>query len=173
VLRTIATSVGELGLSVTEFGAGEQIMVGFVVVQANCTVPLKPGAAVNTSPKAIELPGVTVGTDGCPAGGGARDSVNGALLIVRTVFPLTVPCVADIVDWPPAIKVANPAALIVAAFVFEESHTTAVVMSFVLASAYVPVAWNCRVVPAGADGFAGVTAIETSAVGVTVSWAVP
>jgi hypothetical protein len=165
--------VGELGLSVTEFGAGEQIMVGFVVVQANCTVPLKPGAAVRTSPKAIELPGTMVGTAGCPAGGGPRVSVNGALLTVRTVFPLTVPSVAEIVDWPPAIKVANPAALIVAAFVFEEFHTTAVVMSFVLASAYVPVAWNCRVVPAEADGFAGVTAIETSAVAVTVSWAVP
>lgn len=161
--------MGEVGLSVTEFGVGEQVMVGFVVVQANCTVPVKPGAAVRTSPKAIELPGATVGTNGCPGAGGARDSVNGALLIVRTVFPLTVPSVAEIVDWPPAIKVANPPALIVAAFVFEELHTTVVVMSFVLASAYVPVAWNCRVVPAGADGFAGVTAIETSAAVVTAS----
>ena len=140
MLRTIATSVGEVGLSVTEIGVGEQVMVGFVVVQANCTVPVKPGAEVRTSPKAIELPGATVGTAGCPAGGGARVSVNGALLIVRSVFPLTAPSVAEIVDWPPAIKVANPAALIVAALVFEELHATAVVMSFVLASAYVPVA---------------------------------
>ena len=34
---------------------------------------------------------------------------------------------------------------------------------------YVPVAVNCWVVPRGIDGIAGVTAIETSAAGVTVT----
>jgi hypothetical protein len=61
--------------------------------------------------------------------------VNGALLTVRSVLPLTVPSVAKIVDWPTAIRVANPAALIVAARVFEDVHVTAVVTSFVLVSA--------------------------------------
>jgi len=35
VLSTIATSLGEVGLSVTEFGSGAQVIVGLEVVQAN------------------------------------------------------------------------------------------------------------------------------------------
>ena len=35
VLSTIATSLGDVGLSVTEFGSGAQVIVGLEVVQAN------------------------------------------------------------------------------------------------------------------------------------------
>jgi hypothetical protein len=93
--------------------------------------------------------------------------------MVRSVLPLTFPSVAEIVDWPAATNVANPAMSIVAASGFDDPHTTLEVMSFVAVSAYVPVAWNCKVVPAGAVELAGVTAIETSVAPMTVSCAVP
>ena len=64
VLSTIATSLGDAGLNVTELGSGEQVMVGFVVVHANCTVPVNPGSGVRTNPNATLPPGATVGTVG-------------------------------------------------------------------------------------------------------------
>jgi len=57
----------------------------------------------------------------------------------------------------------------VAAPVFDEYHATELVRSFVLPSEYVPVASNCTLVPAGAEEFAGVTAMEISVAAVTVS----
>jgi hypothetical protein len=65
--------------------------------------------------------------------------------------------------------VARPALVIVAADVFDEVQVTELVRSVVLLSEYVPVAWNCTVVPAGAEEFAGVTAMDTSVAAVTVS----
>jgi hypothetical protein len=59
--------------------------------------------------------------------------------------------------------------LIVATPGVSELHCTVPVMFCELPSVYVPVAVNCSVVPSGIDGIAGVTAIETSTAGVTVT----
>src|SRR5262249_25500177 len=52
-------------------------------------------------------------------------------------------------------------------------QVTWLVRSSVVLSVKVPVAVNCSVSPLGTDGFAGVTAMETSAAGVTVSTVEP
>ena len=75
---------------------------------------------------------------------------------------------------PTKFAVANPVLLIVAALVFDESHVADVVKSCKLLSEKVPVAKNCievfRVMPAiMGGGFSGVTRMETSCEGVTVS----
>jgi hypothetical protein len=62
---------------------------------------------------------------------------------------------------------------IVAAAVLSELHCTVAVMSCVLPSVNVPVAENCFVVPRGITGIAGVTAIDTSVAGLTLSVVVP
>ena len=56
---------------------------------------------------------------------------------------------------------------------FAVDHVTVLVRSSVPPSVYVPVALNACVVPRANEGFAGVTAMETSAGAVTVSVAVP
>lgn len=83
---------------------------------------------------------------------------------------MIVPTAAEIVAIRPAIPaVASPEAFIVAAVVFEEVHVTVVVRSFVLLSLYVPVAWNCTVLPTVADEFVGVTTMDFRTTAVTVS----
>jgi hypothetical protein len=57
----------------------------------------------------------------------------------------------------------------VAAVVFDELHVTMAVRSFVLVSVYVPVAWNCTVLPTVAEEFVGVTTMDFRAAAVTVS----
>jgi hypothetical protein len=59
--------------------------------------------------------------------------------------------------------------LIDATLVSEELQVTKVVKFCVELSVYVPVALNCWFVPLAIHGFAGVTPIETSVAGVTVS----
>jgi hypothetical protein len=59
--------------------------------------------------------------------------------------------------------------LIVATPGVEELHVAVLVRFCVLPLLYVPVAVNCCVVPMAMEGFAGVTAIDTSAGAVTVS----
>src|ERR1051325_4022368 len=70
---------------------------------------------------------------------------------------------------PSAFEVARPPLPITARFVSEEVHVTVSVTFWLLLSVYVPVAVNCCVNPATTEGFAGVTAIETSLGAVTVS----
>ena len=65
--------------------------------------------------------------------------------------------------------VANPAAVTVAADVVAEAQVTWPVRIWVELSVYVPVAVNCSVSPLATLGLAGVTAIDTSCRGVTVS----
>jgi hypothetical protein len=69
--------------------------------------------------------------------------------------------------------VASPAVLIVATAAVEELHVAVLVRFCVLASVYVPVAVNCWVLPLAIDGFAGVTAIDTSVAAVTVNVVLP
>ena len=77
---------------------------------------------------------------------------------------------------PVAVDVAKPfepdALLILAAPVADDQVTDAVKFCVVL-SVYVPVAVNCFVVPRAMLGLVGVTEIDTSVAGVTVSVVVP
>ena len=61
----------------------------------------------------------------------------------------------------------------VAYVVFDEVHVTCVVISFVVPSAYVPVAVNCRVLPKVMYGLVGVTVMKIRGAEVTVRVAVP
>ena len=92
---------------------------------------------------------------------------------VRVVEPEMFPLAAVIVLVPAAWGVANPAAVIVATLVFDEPQVTAAVRSRVVLFERVPVAVNCWVAPMATAGFAGVTAMETSAAVVTVRAVVP
>ena len=66
---------------------------------------------------------------------------------------------------PVPVPVARPPATIVAFAVLVEFQVATDVKSCELLSLYVPVAVNCCVVPLAIDGFAGVTAMETSDAG--------
>src|SRR5258708_1463211 len=78
------------------------------------------------------------------------------------------PLVAEIVEVPAPTAVAKPVALIVATPGVAEAHT-ALVSTCVELSLNVPVAVNCCVAPLVIEGIAGVTAIDTSVAGFTVS----
>ena len=141
---------------------------------------MKPFVAVSVSPIARVPPGVMVGgAPGFPPGGGVIVRTNGTVVTVRvvdpTMFVFPTALVAEMVVFAPPVKpVAKPPAVIEAASVFDEAHTTRAVRSCVLLSENVPVAVNCWFCPTTTVGFAGVTAMETSATGaVTVNCAVP
>jgi hypothetical protein len=69
--------------------------------------------------------------------------------------------------------VANPPAVIVTTPVVCEVHAAVLVKFCVELSEKVPVAVNCSVLPFPIEGFAGVTATDTSVAEVTVSSVVP
>jgi len=106
------------------------------------------------------------------AGVTAIDTSAGAVT-VSVVEPLTAPEAALIVLVPAATPVANPPALIVATLVVCDVHVTVLVKFCVELSENVPVAVNCSVALFAIEGFAGVTAIDTSVGAVTVSSVVP
>src|SRR6202007_1720720 len=92
----------------------------------------------------------------------------GAGFTVSSVEPVMLPTVAEIVELPAPTPVARPVALIVATAAVPEAHT-ALLSTCVVLSLNVPVAVNCCVAPLVIEGFAGVTAIDTSVAGFTVS----
>jgi hypothetical protein len=96
---------------------------------------------------------------------------------VNVVLPETVPRLAAIVVLPTVVELARPldpaALLIVATDVVADDQVTVVVRSCIVLSVYTPVAVNCFVRPAAMVGVAGVTPIETSAAGVTVTDVLP
>ena len=96
-----------------------------------------------------------------------------AAVTFNVVVPLTLPDFAVIVELPTPAAVARPVALIVATVVVAELHVALAVRFCVLLSLNVPVAVNCCVRPLATEGFAGVTAIETSVGAVTVRTVVP
>src|SRR6202040_2775178 len=87
---------------------------------------------------------------------------------VSSFEPVMLPTVAEIVEVPAPTPVAKPVALIVATPGVAEAHT-ALLSTCVVLSLNVPVAVNCCVAPLVIEGFPGVTAIDTSVAGVTVS----
>ena len=106
------------------------------------------------------------------AGATERDtSVAG--VTVRVVLPLMLPELAWMVVVPVPTAVARPATLIVATVTAEELHVAVLLRFCVVPSLKVPVAVNCCVPPFGTEGFAGVTAIDTSVAAVTVSVVLP
>jgi hypothetical protein len=92
-----------------------------------------------------------------------------AEVTVSTVEPVMLPLLAEIEEVPIPTPVAKPVPFIVATEVAAEAHVAVLLRSCVELSLNVPVAVNCCVVPLAIDGFAGVTAMETSVGGVTVS----
>jgi hypothetical protein len=96
-------------------------------------------------------------------------------VVVPTMFVAPSALVAEMVVFVPPVKpVARPPAVMEAALVFDEPHTTEAVRSCVLWSENEPVAVNCWFCPTTTVGFAGVTAMETSTTGpVTVNCEVP
>src|SRR5271157_6549271 len=91
------------------------------------------------------------------------------VVTVKVVEPLIVSTAASIVVCPALTALASPVALMVATPDADELHVAVLVRFCVLPSLYVPVAVNCCVLPTAMEGFAGVTAIDTSTAAVTVS----
>src|SRR5271165_6488107 len=96
-----------------------------------------------------------------------------AAVTVNVVLPETLPLVALIVVLPTLSAEARPPPLIVAVVVLDDAHVTLAVRFCVELSEYVPVAVNCCVLPATTDGFAWVTAMDTSVAAVTVNVVLP
>ena len=124
----------------------------------------KVPVAVNCSVAVIAIVGF--------AGVTAIDTSVGAVT-VSVVVPLMAPEAALIVLVPVPTPVANPPEVIVATVVVSELHVAVLVRFCVELSENVPVAVNCFVVPLAIEGFAGVTAIDTSVGAVTVRVVVP
>jgi hypothetical protein len=83
-----------------------------------------------------------------------------AAVTVSVVEPAMEDDVAVIVEVPTVVPVARPAAVMVAAAVFDELHVALAVRFCVVPSLKVPVAVNCCVAPFTTEGFVGVTAID-------------
>ena len=96
-----------------------------------------------------------------------------AAVTVSVVLPLMLPELAWIVVEPVPTELANPAVLMLATVVAEELQVAVLVRFCVVPSLKVPVAVNCCVPPFGTDGFAGVTATDTSVAAVTVIVVLP
>jgi len=180
VFTTNATCVGPFGVKFTDAGSGTQLIEGagaplaVVTEHPNVTVPLKPSVAVSTIPTASFPPGGTGGN--VPPIGGVTTTLIGEFDTVSVVEPIisVLGSCAEIVVLKSAVDpvVASPLSLIVAASPFEELHPTSFVMSFVLLSEKVPVAWNCSDELIGSVGFAGVTAMDFSVGALSVNVAV-
>jgi hypothetical protein len=118
-------------------------------------------------PVAVNCRVAPLGIDGF-AGVAAIDTSVAGGVTVSSVEPLMLPTVAEIVEVPAPTAVASPVLLIVATPGVPDAHT-ALLSTCVELSLNVPVAVNCCVAPLVIEGFAGVTAIDTSVAGVTVS----
>jgi len=106
-----------------------------------------------------------------PSAGVTPNDTSAAALTVSWVVPLIAPDVAVMLAVPVPSLLTNPGVVLLIAptVVVSELHCTVAVMSWVLLSVNVPVAVNGCVVPSGMVGMAGVTAIETSTAGFTVT----
>ena len=122
-------------------------------------------------PVAVNCSVSPFGTDGL-TGVNAID-FRVAARTVSVVEPTTLPSVAVIVVAPVASVEARPVVEIVAAAVFDDAQMTEPVRFCVVPSVKVPVAVNCWVSPLARLELAGVTAMEATTAGVTVSVVVP
>jgi hypothetical protein len=141
-----------------------------VVCEVHVTEPVKFCVELSENvPVAVNCSVALFAIEGL-AGVTAIDTSVGAVVVtVRVVEPLTAPETACIWLVPAVTPVAKPPAVTVATPVVCEVHVTELVKFCVELSENVPVAVNCSVLPFTIDGFAGVTAIDTSVAEVTVS----
>jgi hypothetical protein len=146
----------------------EEVQVTLVVmfcVELSLNVPVATNCLV--------VPFATLGE----AGVTAMDRSVAGVTVRITPGDVTVPRLAVIDVVPAATAVTTPfdpvTLLIVAVAGTEDVQVTLGVRFWVELSLYVPVAANCCVVPLAILGTVGVTAIETKAAGVTVSWVEP
>jgi len=148
------------------------IVAAFTLVDAQVAVAVRtcvePSVYVPVAANCCVSPASTTGF----AGVTAMEATTGGST-VSVVLPVMLPEVAEMVGVPAAWLVARPPTAIVAATVLLDAQVAVEVRFCVEPSVYVPVAVNCSVSPAGTLGFAGVTAIETSAAAFTVSVVVP
>jgi hypothetical protein len=144
-------------------------------VASPVVAPIVPTVPVADAHAAVVVRSCVVPSEKCPVAVNCCVSpfaieVNTAAVVVIVVVPLIDPDAALIVTGPPAFTpVARPVGLIVTSVASDELQVTEFVRFCVEVSLNVPVAVNCCVFPAGIEGFAGVTAIDTSVAFVTVS----
>lgn len=143
------------------------IVATAVVAEAHVTWPVRFSVEWSEKvPVAVNCLGVPLAILGF-AGVTAIDSRAGAVT-VRIVDPLLPASVAVMVDVPVPSPVATPTCVIVETAVVPDAQVTWLVRSSVELSEKVPVAVNDSVSPLGTLGFAGVTAIDSSAAVATV-----
>jgi hypothetical protein len=145
----------------------EAIVATVVVTELHVAVPVKFCVELSENvPVAVNCCFVPFAIEGF-AGVTAIDT-NVAAVTVKVVDPVMPPETALITLVPVATPVANPPAVIVATVVIAELQVAVPVKFCVELSEKVPVAVNCSVAPSPIEGFAGVTAIDTSVAAVTV-----
>jgi hypothetical protein len=98
---------------------------------------------------------------------------NTAVVTCKVVDPDTNPELAVTVQLPAARALARPEMLTLATLPSEEVQIAVAVMSWVVPSLNVPIAVNCCTVPAGSEGFAGVTAMDDRTALVMVTTMLP
>jgi hypothetical protein len=148
------------------------IVATLVLCELHVTLPVKFCVELSENvPVAANCCAVPFAIDGF-AGVTAIDTSVGAVT-VNSVVPSTAPKAASILLIPVATPVANPPAVIVTKPVVCEVQVAEPVKFCVELSEKVPVAVNCSVVPFAIEGFAGVTATDTSVGPVTVRFVVP
>src|ERR1700722_13671676 len=163
VVEPVVTAVAKPATLIVATVTAEELHVA--VLLRFCVVPsLKVPVAVNCCVPPFETEGF--------AGVTAIDT-SVAAVTVSVVLPVMLLEAAWIVVEPVVTAVAKPAALIVATVTAEELHVAVLLRFCVVPSLKVPVAVNCCVPPFGTEGFAGVTAIDTSVAAVTVSVVLP
>src|SRR5216684_3780152 len=145
------------------------IVATVAVAEAHAALPSTCVELSLNVPVAVNCCVAPLGIDGF-AGVTAMEVSVAAVTVSTAVFEVTPLCVAVMLVEPVPTLVARPVLVpMVATVVVPEAHVAVVVMSSVLASENVPTALNCCVAPLVIDGFAGVTASDTSVAGVTVS----
>jgi hypothetical protein len=148
------------------------IVATVVVTELQVAVPVKFSVELSENvPVAVNCSFVPFAIEGF-AGVTAIDT-SVAAVTVRVVEPVMPPETALIVLVPAATPVANPPAVIVATPAVTELQAAVPVKFSVELSENVPVAVNCSFVPFAIEGFAGVTAIDTSVGAVTVRFVDP
>jgi hypothetical protein len=148
------------------------IVATLATVELQCPLCVKscvvPSVNVPVAVNCWVVPSATVEVCGLIA-----IDTRAAGVTVSSVDALTAPEVAVIVAEPMLTLCASPAVLIVAVEGVSENHVAVPVRFCVVPSVNVPVAVNCWLVPFAIDGAAGVTAIDTSAAVLTVSFVDP
>jgi hypothetical protein len=111
----------------------------------------------------------------CTVAGLTAIESSAAASTVNVSDPLTDPEVAEMTAVPLVFVVARPDELTVATSGLPELHVTEPVISLLLESEYVPVAWNWAVSPAATEVFALVTEMAVSVRGgvVVPDWPPP